>query len=427
MDIARKRQEFAGRVGNMASEAGQLPKLEKPENLGFSADRLSRIDEYLEGYIKKGKLAGCSFALARNGKLCSYSAFGHADIERDVPMSADTIHRIYSMSKAITSVAILTLYEKGIFQLDDPVEKFLPEFADMKVLTGGTSMLPVTRPAQVLMTIRHLMTHTSGLTYGFPGVPQAVDQMYRRAEVGGPDKTLAEFTEKLATMPLLFDPGAKWNYSYSTDVLGRLVEVMSDQSFDEYLQEAIFGPLGMVDTGFRVPENSAPRFATNYNRNAGPLAVEDDARTSSYLEDRPMKSGGGGLVSTLPDYLRFAEMMVNEGSLDGARILGRKTAELMTMNHLPDGKDMEQMGGGLGEAPTLGTGFSLMGAVVIDPAQAPMMQSMGEFSWGGAAGTRFWCDREEQISAVFMTQFMPGGRYPINAYLRNLVNQAIVD
>lgn len=411
----------------MTSVPGQLPDLVKPENVGLDSERLSRVDDYLEGYIKGGKLAGSSVAIMRRGELCHYNAFGHADIERDIPMAPDSIHRIYSMSKAITSVAILTLYEKGIFQLDDPVKKFLPEFANMTVLTGGTSMLPVTRPAQHLMTIRHLMTHTSGLTYGFAGVPHAVDQMYSRAKVGGPGKTLAQFTEALGQMPLCFDPGTQWNYSYSTDVLGRLIEVMAGMSFGEYLQQAIFGPLGMVDTGFKVPQNSVSRFTTNYDRNKGPLSVNDDAQNSPYLEDRPMQSGGGGLVSTLPDYLRFTEMMVNKGVLDGTRIMGRKTAELMTMNHLPDGKDMEAMGGGLGEAPTFGTGFSLMGAVVIDPAQAPMMQSMGEFSWGGAAGTRFWCDREEQISVVFMTQFMPGGRYPINAYLRNLVNQAIID
>jgi CubicO group peptidase (beta-lactamase class C family) len=412
----------------MSWNPGQLPDSVAPHEQGFSSERLSLIDGYLQGYVDQEKLAGSSFAVMRRGDLVYYNAFGDARMESRQAMQADTIHRIYSMSKPITSVALLTLYEQGKFQLDDPLEKYLPEFADMRVFTSGSAALPATRHATSSITPRHIMTHTAGLTYGFEGVPHAVDEMYRYRKVGNYNDSLATFTENLAKFPLRFDPGSSWNYSYGTDVQGRLIEVLSGMPFDQYLEETIFAPLGMVDTSFTVSEANAERFANNYARPKGPLALFDDANSSDYLQERTFKSGGGGLVSTLPDYMRFGQMLANKGELEGARILGRKTVEYATLNHLPGGCDMEAMGaGGFAESAFNGIGFCLLGSVCINPAQASNMQSFGDYGWGGAAGTRFWVDPQEELMCVFMTQFMPGGRYPVQEYLRHLVLQAIVD
>ena len=407
---------------------GELPQLDSPESQGLSGDRLALIDAYLQGYIDQEKLAGSSFAIMRRGRLVYYKAFGEASKETNQPMQSDTIHRIYSMSKPITSVALLTLYEKGKFQLDDPIEKYLPEFKDMQVITGGTPAMPATRHARESITPRHIMTHTAGLTYGFEGVPDAVDQMYRHHKVGHFDDDLTNFSQKISKLPLRFDPGSSWNYSYGTDLQGRLIEALSGVDFETYLQKNIFDPLGMIDTGFVLPANSVNRFATNYARPLGPLVPFEKPDSSPYLKDRSFKSGGGGLVSTLPDYLRFGQMLANKGELYGTRILSRKTVEYATQNHLPANKDMESMGaGGFSESAFKGIGFCLLGSVCINPAAAPNMQSIGDYGWGGAAGTRFWVDPQEDIMCVFMTQFMPGGRYPVQEYLRHLVLGAITD
>ena len=412
----------------MSWNNGELPELKIAESQGMSSDRLSLIDGYLQGYVDQKKLAGSSFAVMRGGEMVYYNGFGYATRETEKTMQSDTIHRIYSMSKPITSVALLTLYEQGKFQLDDPIEKYLPEFKDMRVLTGGIAALPITRYAAQSITPRHIMTHTAGLSYGFEGVPHAVDEMYRYKKVGIFNEDLAAFSEKLAQMPLRFDPGSSWNYSYGTDLQGRLIEALSGMPFDKYIEETIFKPLGMIDTSFVLPTEKSERFATNYARPKGALVVFEPAETSPYLEDRAFKSGGGGLVSTLPDYLRFGQMLTNKGHLNGTRILGRKTVEHATQNHLPDNQDMESMGaGGFSESAFKGIGFCLLGSVCIDPAAAPNMQSLGDYGWGGAAGTRFWVDPEEELTCVFMTQFMPGGRYPVQEYLRHLVLSAIVD
>ena len=409
-------------------KAGELPKLEKPESQGMSSNRLNLIDAYLQGYIDQEKLAGSSFAIMRKGQLVYYSAFGDASRETQVPIQSNTIHRIYSMSKPITSVALLTLYEQGKFQLDDPIEKYLPEFKDMRVFTAGTAALPVTRHATSSITPRHIMTHTAGLTYGFDGVPDAVDEMYRYKKVGSFNDDLTSFSQKISELPLRFDPGSSWNYSYGTDLQGRLIEALSGMSFENYLQETLFEPLGMIDTSFVLAQDKLDRFATNYARPAGPLVPFEVPDSSPYLEDRAFKSGGGGLVSTLPDYLRFGQMLANKGELEGTRILGRKTVEYATQNHLPNNQDMESMGaGGFSESGFKGVGFCLLGSVCINPAAAPNMQSAGDYGWGGAAGTRFWVDPQEDLMCVFMTQFMPGGRYPVQEYLRHLVLGAITD
>ena len=407
---------------------GELPKLDAPESQGLSGDRLGLIDAYLQGYIDQEKLAGSSFAVTRRGHLVYYKAFGNANKESNQPMQSDTVQRIYSMSKPITSVALLTLYEQGKFQLDDPIEKYLPEFKDMQVLTAGTPTLPVTRHAKNSITPRHIMTHTAGLTYGFEGVPNTVDQIYRYNKVGDFEDDLTAFSQKIAQLPLRFDPGSSWNYSYGTDLQGRLIEALSGMDFESYLQQHLFDPLGMLDTGFVLPARSVNRFATNYARPTGPLVPFEIPDSSPYLENRSFKSGGAGLVSTLPDYLRFGQMLANKGELDGSRILSRKTVEYATQNHLPDNKDMESMGaGGFSESAFKGVGFCLLGSVCINPTAAPNMQSMGDYGWGGAAGTRFWVDPQEDIMCVFMTQFMPGGRYPVQEYLRHLVLGAITD
>lgn len=412
----------------MSWDHGELPERVTPEAEGMDSGRLARVDNYLQGYIDQEKLAGSSFAVMRRGRLVYCNTFGFARRASEQPMAVDTIHRIYSMSKPITSVALLTLYEQGRFQLDDPIEKYLPEFADMRVLTGGSAALPVTRHAHASITPRHIMTHTAGLTYGFEGVPHAVDEIYRYRKIGNSEQTLTEFAQALGQVPLRFDPGTSWNYSYGTDVQGRLIEALSGVPFDEYMQQTIFDPLGMVDTSFTVDASKADRFANNYARPRGPLKVFDDATTSEYLQNRTFKSGGGGLTSTLPDYMRFGQMLANKGELDGARVLGRKTVEYATRNHLPGGADMEAMGaGGFAESAFKGVGFCLIGSVCIDPVASPNMQSAGDYGWGGAAGTRFWVDPEEELTCVFMTQFMPGGRYPVQEYLRHLVMQAIVD
>ncbi|HKI75478.1 MAG TPA: serine hydrolase domain-containing protein [Pseudomonadales bacterium] len=412
----------------MSWSPGTMPECVDAEQAGMSSQRLKNLNPYLQDYIDTERLAGCSVAVMRHGKLVFFENYGHARKEDATAMAADTIHRIYSMSKPITSVALLTLYEKGKFQLDDPLCWYLPEFKDMKVLTGGTAMQPITRPAQTQITIRHITTHTAGLTYGFPGVPNAVDQMYRRKLEGHFSEDLAAFCQKLATLPLRFDPGTGWNYSYATDVQGRLIEVLSGMTFAEYLQQAIFDPLGMVDTSFQVAPDKVSRFANNYHRNKGTLEVEDEHSESPYLQNRAFQSGGGGLTSTLQDYLRFALMMANKGELEGVRILGRKTVEYATMNHLPGGQDMEDMGaGGFAESAFRGVGFCLLGSTCINPAISPSMQSLGDYGWGGAAGTRWWVDPSESLTCVYMQQFMPGGLYPIQQYLRSMVLQSIID
>ena len=412
----------------MSWTPGELPESVVPEDVGLSSERLKNLDPYLQSYVSEEKIAGCSIAVMRKGKMAFFNAYGNSRTDEGLVMSADTIHRIYSMSKPITSVALLTLFEKGKFQLDDPLAWYLPEFKNMKVLTGGTATAPMLQPAVNKITIRHIMTHTSGLTYGFPGVPSAVDQMYRKKEIGRYSDSLETFTQKLAALPLLFEPGSSWNYSVATDVQGRLIEVLSGMSFDEYLQQEILDPLGMIDTSFTVAPEKVARLSHNYDRMKGPLAIGDPASSSPYLNDRAYKSGGGGLTSTLPDYMRFGQMLANKGELEGVRILGRKTVEHATLNHLPASQDMEKMGaGGFAESAFRGIGFCLLGSVCENPATSPNMQSKGDFGWGGAAGTRFWVDPEEEMMVVYMMQFMPGGLYPIQQYLRSMILQAIVD
>ena len=396
-----------------------------PEHAGLSAQRLHKIDGWMDRLIDDGRLAGLSVLVSRRGRLAYERHAGLADIARGLPMAADSILRIYSMTKPLTSVAILMLYEDGLFQLDDPISNALPYFKHMHVY-AGEGREPV--PAEREITYRDLLTHTSGLTYGFMNATP-VDAMYRDQGVDfqTSTKTLGEVVEHAATLPLLAQPGAAWNYSIATDVLGHLVAVHSGQSFERFLHDRVIAPLGMTDTAFHVPPDKIARFAANYARGEdGRATLLDDPATSLFAAPRAIASGGGGLVGTGRDYLRFCRMMLNRGTLDGERLLGRKTIELMTANHL--GGDMASMGQArFSESNYTGIGFGLGFSVMLDPAQAQILGSPGEYAWGGAASTGFWIDPVEDMAVIMMTQLTPSSTYPIRRELRVLTYQAIVD
>ncbi|WP_241666944.1 serine hydrolase domain-containing protein [Muricoccus nepalensis] len=395
---------------------------------GLSAERLARIDGWMDRLVGDGKLAGLSVTVARRGCVAYRRCTGLADRERGTAMAESTIVRIYSMTKPLTSVAIMMLYEEGRFQLDDPITRFLPCFANQRVLTGGTRGKVETVPAVRDITFRDLLTHTSGLTYGFME-STLVDGLYRSEGVDfqTSDATLAEVVERAARLPLLAQPGTAWNYSIATDVLGHLVAVIAGQPFGDFLQERVIGPLGMVDTGFHVPAEKVARFAANYGRGPdGALTLIDDPASSRFAAPRAICSGGGGLCSTAGDYLRFCQMMLNKGELDGVRLLGRKTVELMTANHL--GGDMAAMGQPrFSESSYEGIGFGLGFSVMLDPARAQVLGTPGEYAWGGAASTAFWIDPAEEMAVILLTQLMPSSTYPIRRELRVLTYQALVD
>jgi CubicO group peptidase (beta-lactamase class C family) len=401
-----------------------------PEQVGLSAARLARVSEWMKGWVDSGKLPGLLVAVMRRGELAFAETYGKADVERNKPVRPDTIYRIYSMTKPLTSTAIMMLYEEGRFQLDDPISKFIPAFANPRVYAGGSRGKIDTVPGEREINFRDLLSHTSGLTYGFME-SNPVDALYR-AKDGGVDfqmdkTSLKTIVERLATFPLITQPGKAWNYSVSTDVLGYLVEVISGQPFEKFLVEKVIKPLGMVDTDFFVPDSKHDRFAANYQAGAGgKLEVIDDPTKSRYLKPRTVSSGGGGLVSTASDYLRFCKFMLNKGELDSVRLLGRKTVELMTMNHLNG--DMAAMGmPRWSESTSAGIGFGLGFSVMIDPAKAHIVGTAGEYAWGGAASTAFWCDPAEDMAVVMLTQLMPSTTYPIRRELRVLSYQAIVD
>ncbi len=404
-------------------------KVVRPETVGLCGDRLARIDSHLtRRYIEPEKIAGALTLVARKGEVAYLSALGQMDIERNKPMTEDTIFRIYSMSKPITSVALMMLYEHGHFQLDDPVYKYIPEWRNLQVYQLGNHPRWVTTPCERPMTIHDLFCHMSGLTYGFMERTN-VDRAYRRLGVGREDsKDLRAMIETLAGLPLEFSPGTRWNYSVSTDVLGYLIELISGIPLDEYFRTQIFEPLGMVDTGFTVPADQVDRFAANYTRGRDKKPrLEDDPATSLYTKPTTFFSGGGGLVSTAADYLRFCRMLLNQGELDGHRILGRKTLELMTSNHLPEGRDLTEVAtGAFSETTYEGVGFGLGFSVQLDCAKSQIVGSPGEYAWGGAASTAFWIDPREDLIAIFMTQLMPSGTFNFRGQLKSIIYPAIV-
>ncbi|MBO1078523.1 serine hydrolase domain-containing protein [Roseomonas haemaphysalidis] len=399
-----------------------------PAEVGLSAARLARVDSWRDALVDSGRLAGATTLVMRRGRVAHLGCSGMADMARGVPMRADTIHRIYSMTKPLTSVAAMMLYEEGRFQLDDPVTRFLPEFSGMRVFAGGSRGSFETVPAVRNITVRDLLTHTAGLTYGMMHA-NMVDAMYRDQDVDfqTSDRTLAEVVATAATLPLLAQPGAEWNYSIATDVLGHLVAVLSGQDFGAFMAERILAPLGMADTGFHVPPERLSRLAANYRRGGdGRPALIDDPQDSSFARPRRIASGGGGLLSTVGDYVRFCRFLLNRGELEGTRLLGRKTVELMMSNHLRG--DMAAMGQPrFSESTFEGIGFGLGFSVMLDPARAQIIGTPGECAWGGAASTAFWVDPVEELAVILLTQLMPSSTYPLRRELRVLCYQAIID
>ena len=404
-----------------------------PEAAGFDPARLARIDEHLRTrYIEPGKIAGCQVLVSRAGRIAHASTFGLADRERAVPVADDTIWRIYSMTKPVTGVALLSLYERGMFQLDDPVHRYLPEFRGLQVRErdeDGTRRL--VDPARS-MSMRDAMMHMTGIGAGPRGARLDLATLSERPPSlrFGEGGTLQTLVEALAGEPLRFHPGTHWLYTWSTDVCARLVEVLSGQRFDDYLQATIFDPLGMADTGFSVADADADRFAALYRRDSSKnLVLSDDPQSSEYREHPSLLSGGGGLVSTAADYLRFCHMLLGGGEVDGVRVLGRKTVELMRTNHLPGGGDLRgfALAGGYGEVGFDGMGFGLTVAVSKGPAATQAAGSAGEFMWGGLASTAFWIDPVEEIVAVFMTQLIPSGTFNFRGQLKSIVYGALAD
>ena len=403
-----------------AGAARELPVV-SPERVGLSADRLARIGEVTQGYVDDGKLAGVLTMVARDGRIAYVSTVGKRGADDDRPLTEDALFRIYSMTKPITAVAAMILYEEGKFQLTDPVAKFVPELAELDVLVDGQR-----KPAQNEMTMQQLLAHTAGLSYGFNAENDAVDRLYQDAKLLS-SESLDDFTEKLAKLPLKYEPGTQWHYSVAVDVTGVVVERISGQSFDVFLQERLFDPLDMPDTFFNVPPEKMERFLPNHAWDAeNEKLVPFDGSAFNNYTDTKFFSGGGGLVSTARDYMRFAEMVRNGGELDGVRILGPKTVELMRMDHVPASVNA----GGTGERPAMnlfgatGMGFGLGFGVVTDVAASGVMGSQGEYMWGGAAGTLFWIDPVEEIVVVSMIQLM-GSPWPLREQLKVLTYQAI--
>ena len=403
--------------------------------VGLDPVRLGRIDRHFARYVDDGRLPGWLITVSRHGRLAHVSCRGFRDIEAGRPVEPDTLWRIYSMTKPVTSVAAMMLYEEGGFELADPVSAFIPSFADVRVYAGGPDLRPVTVPATEPVRIWHLLTHTSGLTYGFLRV-HPVDAMYRGAGfewASPPGVDLARACDIWAGLPLLFQPGSEWNYSAATDVLGRVIEVVSGQDLGEFLAARILRPLGMSDTSFSVGDADAERLAALYTPGADQKAARLDALGAAARERPAMLSGGGGLVSAAADYHRFTQMLLRRrdspaGELDGTRLLSPRTVAYMARNHLPGGLDLATFGRPLfADYPFHGVGFGLGLAVVTDPAAVRVACSAGELSWGGAASTVFWIDPQEELTVSFFTQLLPSSAHRIRPQLRQLVYQALID
>ena len=408
----------------------QLQVDAEPGEVGFDAGRLGRIDTHFRRYVDDGRLPGWTIAVARRGRVVHLAHYGLADLEAARPVAADTIWRIYSMTKPITSVAAMMLYERGALELTDPVSRFIPAFAGMRVYRGGSAANPGTVAATEPIRVWHLLSHTSGLTYGFHHA-HPVDEMYRSKgfDFGVPSgMDLAAACDVYAQFPLVFEPGTEWNYSVATDVLGRVVEVASGRSLDAFLADEILGPLDMTDTAFSVGDADLDRLAGLYVRNPAGGLKRYDVMGAAATKSPTYLSGGGGLVSTAADYHRFTQMLARGGELDGARLLSPRTVAYMARNHLPGGADLDTVGRPIfAESSFAGVGFGLGFSVVIDPAAVKAVTSIGDYAWGGLASTAFWVDPVEDITAMFFTQLLPSSTYPIRPQLRALVNQAVVD
>lgn len=444
MERLEKDVSEASNIGSQVSGNAEA----NPLSVGLCPRRLERVSSWLDDQVRDERLAGASVLVGRRGQTAYFGQAGTAEIGSGRDFQRDTIVRFYSMTKPVTSVAAMMLYEAGCFHLDDPIAKYLPEFSEPRIWKGGHASIDSTVPADGPITVRQIFTHTSGLTYSFMRT-NAVDAHYREMGIEAPGgaSTLEEMVGQIAQVPLLCQPGSEWNYSVSTDVLGRLIEVWSGRTLDQFFADEIFKPLGMVDTGFSVDSSKVDRFSALYappsggllggvaNTDMDPtltkptgLVLQEGSADSRFLKQTGPLSGGGGLVGTIDDYGRFCQMLLSGGAFDGERLLSPKTVSYMRQNQLPDGRDMAGMGQPVwSESAYDGIGFGLGFAVVIDPIKAHIVASTGEHHWGGAASTFFWLDPEEDLYTVFLTQLIPSSTYPIRRELRTRVNQAILD
>ena len=398
-----------------ASSAAGLPTT-SPDAVGMSADGLARIEAAVQAYVDDGRVAGVMTMVARRGHVVHWAAAGMRDLAAGDLLEPDDIFRIYSMTKPITSVGVMSLVEAGAIALDDPVSKFIPAFADVTVLDDEGERVAPGGP----ITIEHLLTHTSGLTYGFFG-DSPVDRLYNESGFFAQSEGLDDFAQRVAELPLLASPGERWNYGVSTDILGRIVEVASEQSFDAFLQERIFDPLGMDDTGFVVPAEKRSRFTANYQRSDDALQMIDSPEDGQYTRPPAWLSGGGGLASTASDYIRFAQMLLQDGALGDARILAPERVAMMRSNRIPDALVPIQLGTYLSP----GYGFGLGFAVAVDAEATPEPDNNGVFRWAGAANTFFWIDPEAELIGMVWTQFQPFTAYDLEREFQTLVYEAI--
>ncbi len=405
--------------------------VQDPGSVGIDGPRLARVDEHLRRYVDDGRLAGYQVRVTRRACTVLASTYGLADVEAGVAVADDTLWRIYSMTKPVTAVAAMALYERGLFRLNDELSQHLPEFADMRILVGGNVDEPKTVPALEPIRIWHLFTHTAGLTYAFTR-SSLLDDLYRVSgadPVADPSVDLAQMCQRWAALPLMFEPGTSWNYSVATDVLGRLIEVLTGQSLDQSFRELVLGPLGMDQTRWWVDEEAAPRLAALYVPNPGGGALlRHDALGARFLQPPALFGGGGGLVSTAADYARFTQLLVRGGEVDGVRVLGPRTFALMTRNHLPG----ERRWPAWPVAPSRRSAMQVPVSVWVWPSSSilPPHASPGtpaSCTWGGLASTAFWVDPAEDLTVEFYTQLVPSSTYPIRTELRQIVHAALID
>ncbi|MDH6696754.1 serine hydrolase domain-containing protein [Streptomyces sp. MAA16] len=407
----------------------QLRQEVDPDEVGLDAKALARLDRHLAVQVDEGRLPGSLVAVARGGRVAHLTAYGRRDLAAGRPVEPDTLWRMYSMTKPVTTVAALTLVEEGRLSLDDPVHRHLPAFAEPRVYVGGSGSGLRTRPASGPLLIRHLMTHTAGLTFAFYHT-HPVDARYREAGLDSsvkPGTDLAGTVDAYASLPLQFEPGTEWNYSVATNVLGRVLEVISGQPLDTFLAERVFGPLGMTDAGFQVSAEQAPRLSELYGEtNEG--GIERIAGLP--LHGRPrFLSGSGGMVASAHDIHRFSEMLRRRGELDGVRLLAPETVDLMTRNHLPDGADLRAFGSrpAHDEPGNEGVGFGLGVSVVVDPSRTKAPTGLGTYGWSGVATTTFWVDPSRDLSVQFYTQVRPKSSHTLYPDIKRLVHEAVLD
>lgn len=405
-------------------------KTVSPASVGVNEPQLKCVAKLLEEqYVAPGFFPGSATLMARRGEPCFFDVRGMADVERQTPLAEDSIFRIYSMTKPISSIALMMLFEQGLFSLHDPVSRYIPEFKNLRVYKTGVWPNFVTTQCERDMTISDLLTHQAGLTYDFMRNDN-IDAAYRKLGVGRPSAgyTLETMIQQLGELPLAYQPGSCWSYSVATDVVGYLVQVFSGMPLPDFLAKYIFTPLGMTDTSFTIAPEKAHRLTSCYSFDVDKkMVLQDDGQMSDYA-DRAYFSGGGGLLSTMSDYYRFCQMLLNGGALDGQRIIGSRTLAFMTQNHLPQGSDLTGHAvGSFSETAYEGVGFGLGFARRVNAAAQGSPASEGTFYWGGLAGTAFWVDPVEQLILIFMTQLIPSSAYPIRGTLENMIYAALDD